>query len=277
MTSQSPLVSIVTLSFNQAQFLEEAIRSVLEQTYHDVEYIVVDPGSTDGSREIIERYRSRIATVVLEPDSGPADGLNTGFRHATGEILGYLNADDVLDPRAVQEAVDYLNRHPSTDVVSGHARIIDDAGATIRLSHSDPFSLRAFAYGACVLMQASTFFRRRAMQSTKGFNVANRSNWDGELFVDMALQGASFARVNAVWSSYRLHEASITGSRRLAEMHADYHRRMAASILGRSPTRADRVLALAYRLRKYLLTPAALYQRLRYGPVFGSVASRRGA
>src|SRR4029077_2212938 len=84
-----PRVSIVTISFNQAPFLERAIRSVLEQDHPDVEYIVVDPGSTDGSREIIEKYRSRIAKVILEPDRGPANGLNKGFAAATGEILGY--------------------------------------------------------------------------------------------------------------------------------------------------------------------------------------------
>ena len=93
-------VSIVTISFNQAEFLERAIRSVIEQDYPDVEYIVVDPGSTDGSREIIEKYRSRISKVILEPDTGPANGLNKGFAAATGEIFGYINADDAFLPKA---------------------------------------------------------------------------------------------------------------------------------------------------------------------------------
>ncbi|MCB1155752.1 glycosyltransferase, partial [bacterium] len=86
-------VSVVTLSFNQADYLERAIRSVVEQDHDDIEYIVVDPGSTDGSRDIIERYRDRIATVITDPDKGPPDGLNKGFAAATGDIYAYMNAD----------------------------------------------------------------------------------------------------------------------------------------------------------------------------------------
>src|SRR5260370_8827288 len=84
-------VSIVTISFNQAPFLERAIRSVVEQDYPDVEYIVVDPGSTDGSRDIIERYRSRISKIILEPDTAPANGLNKGFAATRGQIFFYTN------------------------------------------------------------------------------------------------------------------------------------------------------------------------------------------
>src|SRR5262252_9768046 len=119
-------VSIVTISFNQSEFLERAIRSVLEQDYPNLEYIVVDPGSTDGSREIIDRYRSRIAKIVLEPDSGPADGLNKGFAHTTGDILGFLNSDDILFPGAITSAVSFL-KSKDVDVVSGHATVIDSA------------------------------------------------------------------------------------------------------------------------------------------------------
>ncbi len=91
-------VSIVTISFNQAEFLERAMRSVLTQDYPDVEYIVVDPGSTDGSRALITAQGSRIK-AILEKDNGPADGLNKGFASATGEIFGYINADDALTAR----------------------------------------------------------------------------------------------------------------------------------------------------------------------------------
>src|SRR6202171_6644991 len=101
-------VSIVTISFNQAPFLERAIRSVVEQDYPDIEYIVVDPGSTDGSRDIIERYRSRISQVIYEPDHGPADGLNKGFASATGDIFGSINADDAFLPGAVRGGVTAL-------------------------------------------------------------------------------------------------------------------------------------------------------------------------
>ena len=101
-------VSIVTISFNQAKYLERAIISVVEQNYSNIEYIVVDPGSTDGSREIIEKYRSKITIVILDPDKGPTDGLNKGFAAATGDIYAYINADDALLPGAVKSVVDFF-------------------------------------------------------------------------------------------------------------------------------------------------------------------------
>ena len=91
-------ISIVTLSYNQRTFLREAIDSVLQQDHPDLEYIVVDPGSTDGSREFIRSYGEQVAQVVFEPDQGAADGLNKGFSRATGEVFGFLNADDYLLP-----------------------------------------------------------------------------------------------------------------------------------------------------------------------------------
>ncbi len=114
-------VSIVTISFNPAEFVERTILSVLAQDYPDIEYIVVDPGSTDGSREIIERYRPRISKIILRPDHGAADGLNGGFAEATGEIFGFLNSDDMLLPGAVSSAVAFLEKHKEIDVVSGHS------------------------------------------------------------------------------------------------------------------------------------------------------------
>ena len=86
--------SVVTVSFNQRQYLEEALTSVLEQDYPAIEYIVVDPGSTDGSRELIESFRDRLASIVFEADQGAADGLNKGFQRASGDIFGFLNSDD---------------------------------------------------------------------------------------------------------------------------------------------------------------------------------------
>src|SRR5688572_21687448 len=140
-------VSIVTISFNQVRFLEQAICSVLEQDYPNIEYIVVDPGSTDGSREIIEKYRSRLARVIFEPDLGPADGLNKGFSLASGDILGYINSDDYYLPAAVTKIVRYFQKHPDVDVVSGNAQITDANNHILRHTYSDKYSVLGDAYG----------------------------------------------------------------------------------------------------------------------------------
>lgn len=263
--------SIVTISFNQARYLEQAIRSVVEQDHPNIEYIVVDPGSTDSSREIIERYRDRISKVIFDPDNGPSDGLNKGFAVATGDIYGFLNSDDVLLPNAIQKAAEFFRQHPNFDVVSGDVLILDAEGKIVRISHSDPFSLRATAYGCCMLMQASTFFKKEAYQLSGGFNVDNRSNWDGELFVDMALKGAKFGHINDIWGGYRVHAESITGSKELDASIQIYGERIFTKIMGRDRRSFDNVLSIGYRLAKHAKNPAGLYQRIVHGPVYGNV------
>jgi glycosyltransferase involved in cell wall biosynthesis len=112
-------ISIVTLSFNQRGYLQQAIDSVLSQNYSDLEYIVVDPGSTDGSREFITSYGAQIAHTIFEPDRGAADGLNKGFGRANGDILGFLNADDFLLPGSLNRVANFLETHPECDIAMG--------------------------------------------------------------------------------------------------------------------------------------------------------------
>src|SRR5258707_4436550 len=264
-------VSIITISFNQAEFLERAIRSVVEQNYPDIEYIVVDPGSTDGSRDIIERHRSRISRVIYEADRGPADGLNKGFACAAGDIFAFLNSDDVLLPGAVRSAVAFLNSN-NVDVVSAHATVIDAEDRHLRMAYSEAFSLRMVAYGACILVQPSTFFRREVFERVQGFNVANKSNWDGELWVDMALSGARFALADEDWSGYRHHPKRTTLSGKLRQPNLEHNQRMFRQILGRDSSGIDHLVAQACRMRKHLGNPRALYERIVRGPIYGRSA-----
>ena len=219
-------VSIVTISLNQGMFLEECIRSVIEQDYDDIEYIVVDPGSTDGSREIIETYRDRIAHVILEPDQGPADGLNKGFAKATGEIYAYLNADDVLQPGAVRHFAGHFKHWPDVDVVSGHGYRINASGRITGKIYSQRFDPVAYVFRACDLIQQSTFFRASAFHEVEGFNTENRVSWDGELWFEMALAGARFKRCHGFWSCFRMHPDSITVSGRLRHEHQSVQKRL---------------------------------------------------
>src|SRR5450631_2356794 len=170
--------SIVTLAFKQREFLRQAIDSVLSQDYPEIEYIVVEPGSNDGSRELFEEYGDRIPHKIFEPDRGAADGLNKGFARATGDIFAFLNADDLLLPHAIRHVAEFLERNPECDMVMGDGFIVDQSGKTIRHVKATSFSISRYLLGGSNWMQQSTFFRRGAFQAVGGFNPENLSCWD---------------------------------------------------------------------------------------------------
>jgi glycosyltransferase involved in cell wall biosynthesis len=255
-------VTVVTLSLNQGAFLERALRSVIEQDY-PVEYIVVDPGSTDGSREIIDRYRHELAHVLLDPDDGPADGLNRGFRVASGDVLAYLNADDALLPGAVRSAVRFLESHGDVDVVYGDGYIVDGEGAVVRAIESSPFNVRRHSYGRVTVLQQATFMRRSAFVRAGGFNARNPTSWDGELLLDIALAGGKVQHVSERWGVFTIHSDSITGSNRLAAQRRVELERIFRKVHGREPTVLDRLLRRGFRLEKWLVAPGSTARRLR--------------
>ena len=255
-------ISIITISFNQQRFLDECIRSVLEQNVDALEYIIVDPGSTDGSREIIARYANRFDAAILEPDDGPADGLNKGFRRATGDIFGYVNSDDRLAPGALKYVIDYFDSHGDIDVLCSAIRITDESGrAELRKRTPDLFDLRAYAAGVCTVGQQATFIRRRAFEAVGGFNPLNRICWDGELLVDMALAGARFATTSHVLGDFRIYPESMTGSGMFkSEKYRREHARIADKIRARGIA-LDGKLALMLRRLAY---KANVARHLRY-------------
>lgn len=254
-----PRISIVTLSFNQAKYLEAAITSILDQRYPNLDYIIVDPGSRDDSRTIIERYRAR-ATILLDPDKGPADGLNNGFAAATGDIFGYINADDLLLPGALAAVASHFARQPLIDAICGNGILIDAEGATRRTIRTSRVDMADFGHGAMTFVQQAHFFRKSVFP---GFNVANRTCWDAELLVDMAKAGARFANVPESLGAFRLYGDTITGSGRLADQMAIDLARVQAKALGRPPSAIDRLVAPLRLFARRLADPAATLEGLR--------------
>jgi glycosyltransferase involved in cell wall biosynthesis len=126
-----PKVSIVTPSFNQGQYLEETIRSVLDQGYPNLEYIIIDGGSTDDSAEIIRKYERHLAYWVSEKDRGQTHAINKGMARATGDILAYLNSDDYYLPGALERVARHAIKHPEVDLIHGRCRYVDERGAKI--------------------------------------------------------------------------------------------------------------------------------------------------
>lgn len=238
-------------SLNQGAFLEEAIRSVLLQSYPDVELIVIDGGSTDGSVDTIRKYAPWLAHWTCEDDGGPADALNKGFARATGDVLGFLNSDDFLLPGCLARVADEFLNRPGADVVSGHgfmAKASSELGTRI---FSDRWDVTRFTYGACILVQPATFFRRGAFQRVGRFDANNRTAWDAQLWADMALAGATFHVIDAPLAVHRIHPASISGDARLRRQRSDDMSTIQRMLRGRCEIPRDRLYSLLYRMRKF--------------------------
>jgi glycosyltransferase involved in cell wall biosynthesis len=221
--------SIVTISFNQVEFIETAIQSVLSQDV-DLEYIVVDPGSSDGSREIIEKYRDRIDHIVFEPDKGPADGLNKGFALATGDVLGCLNSDDFYFEGGLKRAEVAIKAAPSAGAWIGAGYIVDRGGNITKPCFSAKFTPRLYALGYSVAVHQSTFYDRAAFEHMGRFNSASKATWDGEILYWMARDGYEIARNFEIIGAFRLYEESITGSGRLSDGFLEDFKRLRADL-----------------------------------------------
>ena len=159
MNGKYPLVSIITPSYNQERFLEATIQSVLKQNYPNIEYIIIDGGSDDGSVEVIEKYTDKLAYWVSEPDKGQTDAINKGFAQAKGEVLAWLNSDDTYLPDAVSTAMDYLMAHPETGLVYGDTNFIDENDDLMGLFPARQTSHTRIRRGFVHIPQQSAFWR----------------------------------------------------------------------------------------------------------------------
>lgn len=204
-----PLVSIVTPSFNQAAFLEETIRSVLEQDYPRIEYILIDGGSTDGSPEIIRRYADRLAYWVSERDRGQTDAINKGFVRAQGSILAWLNSDDTYQPGAVREAVEFLLAHPEAGMVYGDGNFIDERDRVIGRFPAAQTDLKRLRRGYVHVCQQSAFFRADLWRAVGPLDPSFYFAMDYDLWVRLA-RHAPLVYLPRTWANFRLHSDAKT-------------------------------------------------------------------
>ena len=256
-----PLVSIVTPSYNQAEFLEEALRSVLEQDYEPIEYVVVDDGSTDGSVGIVERYAGRLAWWTAQENRGQVPAINRGFERTTGKYMGFLNSDDTLLPGAISRMVAELESDPSLQLVYGDALYTDErSDVTGRLPSRDFDIVEMVRRCDNHIVQPSTLWRRDAWER---YGPLDEDGWyffDFEFFLQF--QPDRVRRIPEALSTYRIHpEAKSTGASatRLARDHARLADGFFAS--DRLPT-AARPVAREGRSIAYLLGAEFAYEGL---------------
>ena len=214
----SPLFSIVTISYNQVKYLRQTIESVIFQTYKNYEYIIVDAGSTDGSRDIILEYKDYFKKIIFEEDNGPADGLNKGFSFAKGDVFCYLNSDDLLFRNAF-ELVSYYFRNYNTDIVCGNGYQIDENNFINKPIITDKLSFIKLLYNSVTFTQPSLFFKSTAFYEVNHFNSNNYTCWDYEILVEMLYRKFKIVNISEFISYFRIHNTSISGTGKLNEKY----------------------------------------------------------
>ncbi len=207
-----PKISVITPSYNQAQFLEDTILSVLGQEYPNLEYIVMDGGSNDGSREIIERYADRITYWQCQPDNGQADAINQGFSRATGDILGWLNSDDMYLPGTLHHIArqfEGVNRPTimfgnSVHIFEEHTGIF---GSKVEEKHA-MYDLDLVDY----IIQPSSFWNRETWKTNGPLNEEMHFGFDWAWFIEAERAGVDFRPLRRYLSIYRKHDAHKSGT-----------------------------------------------------------------
>ena len=255
-TGWRPRVSIVTPSFNQAPFLERTIRSVLEQDYPDVEYLVLDGGSTDGSLDLIRTYADRLSYWSSGPDGGQSSAINDGWQRATGQVLAWLNSDDFYLPGAVSAAIAALQEHPASPFAYGTCEFVDPTGRAFARVGS-AFDRRALRRGHQMAPQPATFFRRAAIERVGPLDESLHYSMDYELFWRLAEIGDPVF-IDRPLAGFTVHtDAKTIRHRRRARLET-------LRVAEQRAHGVDRLVVrlLAVRARLYHALPGALRHRL---------------
>ena len=265
MISKWPRISIITPSYNQGQFLEETIRGVLDQGYPNLEYMIIDGGSTDDSVEIIRKYADRLAYWVSEPDRGQSHAINKGFQRATGDILVWLNSDDVYLPGTLHTVGRFFVEHPDVDMVYGDQIEIDEAGQVLRALRSLNFNRWVLLARGMSVSQPASFIRRQVYEQVGGPDEALYWNMDYDYVLRIAFSGHKIKRIAQPLARFRLHSTSKTVTGAVGEGgHWKSMEEIQRRHLAQHPLPAVRLICYAFRTKKVLTNVDRIFKYRRY-------------
>jgi len=204
-----PRISVIVPSFNQGRFIEKTLRSVIDQGYPNVELMVIDGGSTDETVDVLKKYNDQLTYWVSEKDRGQSHAFNKGLARATGNIVGWLNSDDVYLNRSLFQAADYFAAYPEIDIVFSDYIYVDGTGRYLKRRKEPPFSYNIYLWsGDCYHANIAGFFRRRVFEKNGGLDESLHYSMDYEFYLRAGKAGMKFGHVREYWGAYRFHSAS---------------------------------------------------------------------
>jgi hypothetical protein len=250
---QVPKISIVTPSYKQAEFIERTIKSVLDQQYPDLEYFVQDGGSQDGTEEILNCYSDKLTGWESRSDNGQSQAINLGFANTSGEIMAWLNSDDILLPGALAYVANYFNHHPKIDVVYGHRMLIDENDQQIGRWMLPKHDNEVLSWGDYIPQE--TLFWRRSIWDKAGGQIDESFSFamDWDLILRFRKAGACFARLPRFLGGFRIHVQQKT-SAGISGIGIQEMNRIRERELGRIPSDAEIYKAVLPYMRKHLVT-----------------------
>ena len=218
------LVSIVTPSYNQAEFIEETILSIQKQTHPFVEHVIVDGASIDGTINILKKYDGKIVWVS-EPDNGETEALNKGIKMARGEIIAFVSSDNTLEPDAVEKVITFFKQQPDVDMLSGGANIIDKNGKLLEVIHPpDVFSVKRLIrkLGAYGMSEPATFIKKDVLEEVHGFDEKIKYVNEMDLFIRIGMK-YNVAHIPHMLANVKQHPEATT-LRKSKELRAEFRR-----------------------------------------------------
>ncbi len=239
-----PRITVVTPSFNQAEFLERTILSVLNQNYPNLEYIIIDGGSTDGSVDIIRQYEDKLAFWVSEPDRGQTDAINKGLRRATGKWIAWQNSDDIYYPGVFEDLATVVEDNPQVGLVIGDMMLIDENDIQLRDIRYVTPSYKALLAEGMLLANQAAFWKREVQEKVGLINESLQCSFDYEWFLRLTNETVGL-HVSKVWGALRLHSETKTS------LQTDLFQKENQKILaGREMSSLQKML---YKLRRLFL------------------------
>lgn len=217
-----PKISIITPSLDQGKFLEDTILSVLNQNYPNLDYIIIDGGSTDNSIEIISKYKKKLTYWISEPDKGQTNAINKGFEKATGDIINWINSDDLLAPGSLNCLTKEIRNSPNADFYFGDYRVIDKNGREIFSRKSPPYNFNTLFYGRQLSCQPAVFFKRSLLENIGYLDESFNFCMDTEFWIRAACKGAKFKQVKFYIAITRFHDQAKTT--RMQQILHDEHK-----------------------------------------------------